>query len=148
MRNLRIILLTPLILLSFRSLRAQQQSDISLIRKASFTDPAFEKREVKFLLSDKKNIILKYNPVTLVLGSLMYIYQTTVSQQLYSDCPYQPSCSNFSHRAISEHGVLKGVLLTADRLMRCNPPSAGEVSPHRIDQNNRIIDDPRQYHFH
>ena len=149
MRNLRIILLAASLWMVVTDLSAQTSNDLELLRLTRFEDSTYNKREVKFLLSDKKkNALVKYNPVTLTLGALMYAYQTTVSQQLHSDCPYQISCSNFSHRSISEHGLLKGICLSADRLMRCNPPSVGEASPVRIDQNNRVIDDPKQYHFH
>lgn len=128
-------------------LRAQQDSDFDLLLRTSFTDVSFKKRDVKFLLSEKKNWIVKYNPVTLTLGSCLYVYQAIVSQQLYSNCPYHPSCSDFSRKAISDHGIFKGICLTADRLMRCNPSSVKSISAFRVDRNNKVVDDPKQYHF-
>lgn len=148
MRNLRIISIIAVLFASVPALYAQQENDLALVLRTSFSDPVFNKREVKFLMSEKKSAIVKYNPVTLTLGSLLYVYQTSISQQLYSNCPYHPSCSEFGREAISSHGIFRGICLTADRLMRCNPPAVNAISPFRFDQNNRIIDDPAQYRFH
>ena len=30
-----------------------------------------------------------------------------------------PSCSAYSKQSIATHGLIKGILMTADRLMRC-----------------------------
>ncbi len=37
------------------------------------------------------------------------------------DCQFAPSCSHFMALSISRHGVAKGSILGADRLVRCNP---------------------------
>ena len=37
------------------------------------------------------------------------------------DCQFAPSCSNFMAQAISDHGVIKGIVMGTDRLVRCNP---------------------------
>jgi putative membrane protein insertion efficiency factor len=44
-------------------------------------------------------------------------------------CRYQPTCSEYAHEAIERHGVLKGVGMTAWRLLRCNPWSHGGYDP-------------------
>ena len=51
---------------------------------------------------------------------LIKIYQTVISSQDSPACNFHPSCSRFSAKAISEGGIIKGALLTADRLMRCH----------------------------
>lgn len=73
-----------------------------------------------FLLSDHHSAIVKYNPVSLVLGGLMWTYQKVVSPQLSSSCLYSPTCSAYSNDLISDFGILKGLIFTADRLSRCN----------------------------
>ena len=45
------------------------------------------------------------------------IYQNTFSVVMTSHCPLYPSCSNYSLLAISRYGSLKGIMLTADRLI-------------------------------
>ena len=36
-------------------------------------------------------------------------------------CQFYPSCSNFAAQSISKHGVIKGSIVAADRIVRCNP---------------------------
>jgi putative membrane protein insertion efficiency factor len=42
-------------------------------------------------------------------------------------CKYHPSCSSYASLAIREFGPVRGALLSAWRLLRCNPWSKGGV---------------------
>jgi putative membrane protein insertion efficiency factor len=42
-------------------------------------------------------------------------------------CKYHPSCSQYAIDAFDAHGLVKGALLAAWRLLRCNPWSHGGV---------------------
>lgn len=42
-------------------------------------------------------------------------------------CRYEPTCSAYAEQAIRELGVLRGSVLAAWRILRCNPFSAGGV---------------------
>jgi putative membrane protein insertion efficiency factor len=42
-------------------------------------------------------------------------------------CKYHPSCSQYSSLAYREFGIVRGTLMTAWRLLRCNPWSQGGV---------------------
>jgi putative membrane protein insertion efficiency factor len=42
-------------------------------------------------------------------------------------CKYHPSCSHYAGAALRKHGLVKGSLKTAWRLLRCNPWSHGGV---------------------
>jgi uncharacterized protein len=42
-------------------------------------------------------------------------------------CKYHPSCSAYALEAFSEFGFLRGTVLAAWRLLRCNPWSHGGV---------------------
>jgi uncharacterized protein len=68
----------------------------------------------------RQSWLAKYNPVSLVLKGALLGYQRLMSQQLARSCPYQITCSNFSKQAIEQYGIVKGVFLSADRIMRCN----------------------------
>ena len=38
-----------------------------------------------------------------------------------SPCRFTPSCSEYGHEAIAEHGLMRGGRLAAWRILRCNP---------------------------
>ena len=59
------------------------------------------------------------------------MYRRFVSPILPPSCRYWPSCSEYALQAIQKHGVLKGVLLGAWRVIRCNPWSKGGIDPVR-----------------
>lgn len=61
--------------------------------------------------------------------SLIRIYQYAISPWLGRSCRYYPSCSSYSIEAIQMHGVLKGGLLGAWRILRCNPWGGSGVDP-------------------
>ena len=44
-------------------------------------------------------------------------------------CIYIPTCSQYGIEAIEKYGVLKGGLLTAWRILRCNPFAKGGYDP-------------------
>ncbi len=55
------------------------------------------------------------------------LYQRVVSPAIPQRCKYHPSCSRYAVAAIRRYGVLRGVVLAAWRLLRCNPWSHGGV---------------------
>ena len=55
------------------------------------------------------------------------LYQRTISPALPARCKYHPSCSQYSVTAIRRYGILRGLVLSAWRLLRCNPWSHGGV---------------------
>jgi uncharacterized protein len=54
-------------------------------------------------------------------------YQRAISPALPKRCTYHPSCSQYAVDAIRRYGILRGLVLTAWRLLRCNPWSHGGV---------------------
>ncbi len=56
-------------------------------------------------------------------------YQRLLSPLLGQRCKYHPSCSAYAVEAISRFGILRGLVLAAWRLLRCNPWSAGGIDP-------------------
>jgi putative membrane protein insertion efficiency factor len=55
------------------------------------------------------------------------VYRRALSPGLPSRCKYHPSCSAYAVEAIRSQGVLRGIVLAAWRLLRCNPWSHGGV---------------------
>lgn len=58
---------------------------------------------------------------------LIRLYQRTLSPIFGPVCGYYPSCSAYGVTALERHGLLRGTVLTAWRVLRCNPWSAGGV---------------------
>jgi len=54
-------------------------------------------------------------------------YQRLLSPLLPARCKYHPSCSQYALDALREYGLLRGAVLAAWRLLRCNPWSHGGV---------------------
>jgi putative membrane protein insertion efficiency factor len=54
-------------------------------------------------------------------------YQRAISPGIPARCKYHPSCSHYAVEAIRHYGILRGVVLAAWRLLRCNPWSHGGV---------------------
>jgi hypothetical protein len=71
--------------------------------------------------------------MTRLLVLLVRGYQRAVSPLLGDRCKYHPTCSQYAIDALREYGVLRGLVLSGWRLLRCNPWSAGGVD-HAHDQ--------------
>ncbi len=56
-------------------------------------------------------------------------YQRLISPALPRRCKYHPSCSAYAVQAIESYGILRGAVLAAWRLLRCNPFSRGGYDP-------------------
>lgn len=65
-----------------------------------------------------------------ILLGLIRIYQVTFSRSLPADtCRFYPTCSHYGYQAIYKYGVLKGGLMAAWRILRCNPFNRGGFDP-------------------
>ncbi|MBI1912256.1 MAG: membrane protein insertion efficiency factor YidD [Deltaproteobacteria bacterium] len=60
---------------------------------------------------------------------LIYLYKNFISPVLPPSCRFYPSCSDYAYKAFDEHGVSKGFLLAAKRLLRCHPFNPGGYDP-------------------
>jgi putative membrane protein insertion efficiency factor len=68
-------------------------------------------------------------PRFIVLGFIR-LYQATFSRALPpGTCRFYPSCSHYGYQAIYKYGVLKGGVMAAWRVLRCNPFNPGGFDP-------------------
>jgi len=58
-------------------------------------------------------------------------YQLMISPHFSTVCRFTPSCSNYGMEAIQKYGVFRGGILTAWRILRCNPWGAHGYDPPR-----------------
>ncbi len=63
----------------------------------------------------------------MVLTVPIILYQKLISPLIPARCKYYPSCSRYAVEAYRTHGAFWGTVLTAWRLLRCNPWSRGGV---------------------
>ena len=73
--------------------------------------------------------LLISNLFKLLIINLIKIYQRFVSPFFPSSCKFSPSCSKYGIEAINKHGIIKGLVLTVKRILKCNPWSKGGYDP-------------------
>lgn len=71
--------------------------------------------------------------MTRPLVALVRLYQRGFSGARGRRCRYHPTCSQYAATALREYGAVRGSILTAWRLLRCNPWTPGGVD-HPRDQ--------------
>lgn len=119
----------------------QVNADLETINASLFeTQSAPYKRQ--YLYTNESSFIQKINPVRLLVGGGLYIYQNLFSKHFSADCLYTPSCSEFSKQAIGEYGIIRGTLLTIDRLNRCNRIAAQDLRRYSLDTKTKRYPDP------
>ena len=107
-------------------------------------------RQVNPILKEKQQEVIHINPqvnseLKMAATALIRLYQRFISSQDGPSCGFTPSCSRFGMAAVQEYGILRGILLTADRLLRCN----GSQSQHyHIDPNTEKYVDPISSYAH
>tara|TARA_B100001287_G_scaffold202612_1_gene171974 strand:- start:5557 stop:5778 length:222 start_codon:yes stop_codon:yes gene_type:complete len=58
---------------------------------------------------------------SLILITIISIYQKIISPFLLPACRYNPTCSEYGKQAINKHGPIKGAVLTIKRIFKCHP---------------------------
>jgi putative membrane protein insertion efficiency factor len=70
------------------------------------------------------------NWARMVVLALIRLYQKTISPGLpEGTCRFYPSCSHYGYQAVYKYGALKGSIMAAWRVLRCNPFNAGGYDP-------------------
>lgn len=121
------------------------KQDIELIQTHLY-QPHSDNFERPYIYRNETSIIKKFNPFGLLLGGSLYVYQNVFSKHISADCLFTPSCSEFSKQAIREYGLLKGMLLSIDRVNRCNRIAAEDLKHYSIDPKTNRYPDPVSRH--
>lgn len=64
-----------------------------------------------------------------VLRGLVGLYKMIISPYLPPACRFTPTCSAYAMEALERHGLVKGLLLSVARVVRCNPFCRGGYDP-------------------
>ena len=67
--------------------------------------------------------------LTSALVLLVRAYQHAVSPLFPATCRYTPSCSEYAAEALMRHGLPRGLLYAARRILRCHPWAVGGEDP-------------------
>ncbi|MES2142035.1 MAG: membrane protein insertion efficiency factor YidD [Pseudomonadota bacterium] len=60
---------------------------------------------------------------------LLQVYRYLISPLTGYSCRFYPSCSEYAHLAIVQHGSYVGLYMTVKRLLRCHPWHAAGYDP-------------------
>jgi uncharacterized protein len=99
-----------------------------------------------FLIGKTSKPVATYNPLSYVAGGAMSIYQNVISPQFSANCLYHPGCSDYSKMLIQDFGLFKGIVCSADRLMRCNRISALSIRRFETDNLTGKITETTNYY--
>jgi uncharacterized protein len=72
----------------------------------------------------------------------LHAYRAVISPNLRPRCKYYPTCSTYAVEAVRELGVIRGSILAAWRVVRCNPFSHGgvdELADRRLFRGSRHV---------
>jgi putative membrane protein insertion efficiency factor len=75
-------------------------------------------------ITDILSKVLTYGAITLVK-----LYKILISPMFRPSCRFYPTCSTYSIEALKKHGFLKGGILSAKRIISCNPLHRGGHDP-------------------
>ncbi len=60
-------------------------------------------------------------PFAFVMSLPVRFYRAVFSPWVGHNCRYHPTCSAYAMEALRKHGGVKGTILAARRIARCNP---------------------------
>jgi len=60
---------------------------------------------------------------------LIYLYKWLISPLLPTTCRHYPSCSQYSLEALKYHGLIRGGVMSINRIVRCNPWGTSGYDP-------------------
>lgn len=99
--------------------------------------------ELEFILSNNpmqnvSKVEQKHTHLGILTGMIRF-YQLFISPQDKPVCNFVPSCSQFGIDSLHEFGIIRGILLTSDRLQRCNGTS---TTYYKVDYKSGKFVDP------
>ncbi len=63
------------------------------------------------------------------LRAVIRFYKRRISPGLPPSCRFIPTCSEYAYEAIGKYGAIRGGLMAAWRILRCNPFGKGGYDP-------------------
>ena len=89
-----------------------------------------------------------YNALNITTNWLLTFYKKLISPlQGKRICNFSPTCSQFSRQAINKYGLFTGLIMTSDRLLRCNPSAIQYLDSYYFNLIDGRIYDPPENHY-
>lgn len=79
--------------------------------------------------------------------AIMKVYRKIISPLYGQVCKYYPTCSHYALESYKSVGFVKGTVLTAWRLLRCNPWSSGGIDDAKQQVNPRLKENSHGFIF-
>ncbi len=119
-----------------------QNSDLLLLMGKEKVLPSEESGKLKNLGKERN----RYNPFFWGGKAMLFFYQHFISQQIMANCGFEPSCSSFAKEALKSRGFFVGIMLSADRLSRCNGSAQFEAENFLVNRKTgKLRDAPSMY---
>lgn len=68
-------------------------------------------------------------PAAMMLEGVVRSYQWTIRPLIGANCRFHPGCSDYAVEALRTHGAMRGSIMAARRILRCNPWNEGGFDP-------------------
>ena len=69
-------------------------------------------------------------PARIAIG-LVRTYQAVVSPHMAPTCRFSPTCSEYAVLALGKYGLVRGLILSVHRILRCHPWGGQGYDPPR-----------------
>ena len=56
-----------------------------------------------------------------LLNVYKYVFSSLIKILFGGGCRYNPTCSEYARIAINKRGIVKGSIMSVNRVLRCNP---------------------------
>lgn len=141
MQKLLIKIFFLLVFISCQFAALGQSDKDYLLRKNQVVTIEFKVEKVE------RSFIQKINPLYWVYTGLVNFYKKNISVQIAANCIFEETCSHYSRKLVDEKGIFGGIVLSLDRLSRCNKVTLAETSPLRFTKKGKVIENIDEYNF-
>lgn len=84
--------------------------------------------------------------IPIPLGAAMWVYQNLISPHLSATCLYHPSCSSYSVDLLRRFGTIPGIVMSADRLTRCNRLVINDIPFRRVNPLSGKVEESTDFY--
>lgn len=133
-----VLLFNGLVLVTASVSQASLRSELAFIIQATGTERQAEQEISELTLHE-------VSETKLVGMVLIRLYKLFISTQDVPACIFKLTCSRFGMKAVQQYGLLHGILMTSDRLQRCNRMAEGYYVV--VPETGQALDHPVEAYY-